>query len=530
LLKTDIVVIGSGIAGLMYALEVAVLGEVLVISKKEPTEGSTWYAQGGIASVVSPLDSFDAHIRDTLEVGDGLCNEEIVNLVIKEGPESIARLVQLGAVFDKSEPSKEKESYDLGNEGGHSIRRILHSKDTTGAEIERALYEQALNHPNIRFLPNTHAIDFITKPKNGKPIEVIGVYVLDKKTEEVTSISAKITMLASGGAGKVYLYTSNPDVATGDGIAMAYRAGCTISNMEFFQFHPTCLFHPAAKSFLISEALRGEGARLLNDKGQPFMHEYDSRLELAPRDIVARAIDDQMKRYGADCVYLDISHKDPHFIKTRFPNIYHQTKELGFDMTTSPLPVVPAAHYCCGGVVSDKFGRTELRRLLTAGETAFTGFHGANRLASNSLLEAVVFARRAAEYTKTIYKDLSSPKPVPEWDYCDTTQSEEQVIVSYVWDEVRRLMWNLVGIVRSNRRLTLAEQRIKHIEQEIQAYYWSYMVTSDLVELRNIIDVAKLIILSAKERKESRGLHYNVDFPNRDDKDWRKNSLKSRFH
>ena len=519
MIRTDYLVLGSGIAGLIFALEVAEHGEVVVLCKNEPDEGSTRYAQGGIASVTSPLDTFQAHIADTLDAGDGLCNEEIVRLVVENGPSRIKHLIDLGTNFDREGAS---EDYELGREGGHSARRILHARDATGAEIHRAIYARASAHPNIDIRPFHIAIDFVTadNPDARGEKEVLGVYALDMTENQVTTFVAKLTLLATGGAGKVYLYTSNPDVATGDGIAMAFRAGARASNMEFFQFHPTCLFHPDAKSFLITEAMRGEGAVLTTRSGRRFMPEYDERAELAPRDIVARAIDREMKKTGDDFVYLDISHREDSFILDRFPTIAERTTELGFNLCKEPLPVVPAAHYCCGGVLSDSWGRTDLARLYVAGETAQTGLHGANRLASNSLLEALVFAHRAARHALSHKDDAELPTNIPEWDPLDTVESREEVLVSHSWDEVRRTMWNLVGISRSDKRLDLAKRRIQQIAAEVKDYYWSYQVTSDLIELRNIITVALITIHCASQRRESRGLHYNVDIPHHDDANW----------
>ncbi len=516
---SDYLVLGSGIAGLIFALEVAEHGRVSVLCKNAPDEGSTRYAQGGIASVTSPLDTFQAHIADTLDAGDGLCNEEIVRMVVEDGPERIEQLISLGTQFDRKD---ESDDYELGREGGHSARRILHARDATGAEIHRAIFARASAHPNIDILPYHIAIDFITcdnpDARGGK--EVLGVYALDIQSNEIKTFAAKLTMLATGGAGKAYLYTSNPDVATGDGIAMSFRAGARVANMEFFQFHPTCLYHPEAKSFLITEAMRGEGAKLINLSGQRFMPEYDKRAELAPRDIVARAIDREMKKTGDDYVLLDISHRDEKFILDRFPTIAERTRELGFDLCKEPLPVVPAAHYCCGGVVSDSWGRSDLARLYVAGETAQTGLHGANRLASNSLLEALVFAHRAARHALAHGEYSEIPRVVPEWDSLDTVKSSEEVLVSHSWDEVRRTMWNLVGISRRDKRLELARRRIEQIAAEVKDYYWSYQVTSDLVELRNIITVALITIHCAARRRESRGLHFNSDVPNHDDENW----------
>ncbi|MFN8389481.1 MAG: L-aspartate oxidase [Bdellovibrionota bacterium] len=530
--SSDYLVIGSGIAGLIFALDVADHGSVTVLCKAEPVEGNTRYAQGGIASVTSPDDSFQSHIKDTLECGAGICHSDIVDLVVRNAPSSIQHLTALGTHFD-TEPNGVEADGDqhfvLGREGGHSARRILHSGDATGAEIQRAVYERASNHPNITILPYHIGVDLIisplAEPQDGYTREVLGAYALDKVSGTVEAFSARMTMLATGGVGKVYLYTSNPDVATGDGIAMAYRAGAQIGNMEFIQFHPTCLYHLRAKSFLLTEALRGEGALLTTVRGHRFMPDYHPMAELAPRDIVARAIDDQMKRTGDDYVLLDITHRDAEFIKHRFPTIFARTQELGFDITKEPVPVVPAAHYCCGGVVTDSLGRTNLRRLYCAGETACTGLHGANRLASNSLLEAIVFAERAASDSKEQLKRFPHPTAVAEWDYLNTVKSSEEVLVSYFWDEIRRMMWNLVGIVRSDKRLELAKRRIAMIKQEVRDYYWRFSVSADLIELRNIIQVAEIIVHSAGARRESRGLHYNLDCLDLDEANWKHDTV-----
>jgi len=519
--SSDFLVIGSGIAGLAYALDVADLGSVCVLSKDQPTEGNTRYAQGGIASVSDPRDSFESHIKDTLECGAGICHSDIVELVVRSAPETIERLSAYGASFDLETNGS---GYQLGQEGGHSARRILHVGDHTGAEIQRALFAKASAHPNITFCPKHVVIDFITAER-GASRAVLGAYALDSTTGVVEAYSARVTMLASGGMGKVYLYTSNPDVATGDGIAMAFRAGARISNMEFIQFHPTCLFHPKAKSFLLTEALRGEGAKLLNIRGEEFMAKYHPMKELAPRDVVARAIDEEMKRSGDDYVLLDISHRDPEFLRSRFPTVSSTLAKFGFDLTKEAIPVVPAAHYCCGGVQTDSWGRTNLEQLYCAGEAACTGLHGANRLASNSLLEAMVFARRAAEDTRARWSTFPRAAEVLEWDPLDTIPSEEEVLVSYFWDEVRRLMWNLVGIVRSDKRLQLAENRLALVREEVADYYWSFRVSADLVELRNIIQIAELIVTCARGRRESRGLHYNIDCPLADDELWKKDSF-----
>jgi L-aspartate oxidase len=521
----DFLVIGSGIAGLSFALQAAHHGKVALVTKKEITESATNYAQGGIASVFSEEDTFESHREDTIVAGAGICHEDVVKMVVEEGPGVIKTLIEWGVKF-----TTRGDSYDLTREGGHSKRRIFHADDLTGREIERALVTAVFEHPNIEVFENHTAIDLITESKikkkqNGNNT-CYGAYVLDVLNNEVKTIPAKITLLASGGAGKVYLYTCNPDVASGDGVAMAYRAGALISNMEFMQFHPTTLYHPQAKSFLISESVRGEGAILRRRDGTPFMEKYHKLKDLAPRDIVARAIDNEMKTYGDDCVYLDITHRDPDYIKSRFPNIYRTCLKFGLDMTTEPLPVVPAAHYLCGGVVSDKNGETDVKHLYAIGEVAFTGLHGANRLASNSLLEAAVFAGRAYRHAVDQLKTASFDSiDIPDWDSGTATDSDEMVVVSQNWDEIRRFMWNYVGIVRSNKRLQRALNRIKLIQEEIAEYYWDFIITSDLIELRNIATVAELIILCAMQREESRGLHYNIDYPQRDDVNWKKDTI-----
>jgi L-aspartate oxidase len=508
----DFLVLGSGIAGLSFALRVAEHGTVTLVTKKGSAESATNYAQGGIAAVVSPQDSFDEHIRDTLGAGAGLCREEVVRFVVEHGPEAIESLTRLGVRFDRS---ARETGYDLGREGGHSQRRVLHAADFTGKEIERVLVEGVEQHPNIQLLTDQLAVDLVTTRKLGLPgpSRVAGAYVLDAETGEVHTWRAPIVLLATGGCGKVYLYTSNPDIASGDGIAMAYRAGASIANMEFIQFHPTCLYHPEARSFLISEAVRGEGAVLRTRGGEAFMRKYDERGELAPRDIVARAIDFELKRSGDDCVYLDCTRIDPTFVRERFPNIHQRCLEYGFDMTKQPIPVVPAAHYCCGGVTTDLRGETDIENLFAAGEVTCTGLHGANRLASNSLLEGVVFARAAAEEAVLrLGRGLEPPPEVPAWDPGTAEDPSEMVLVTAKWDEIRRLMWNYVGIVRSNKRLDRAHRRIRMIHDEIREYYWNFKLTPDLVELRNLATVAELIIRSGMARKESRGLHYNLDY------------------
>ena len=524
---SDTLVIGGGIAGLSFALKASKHGTVTLLTKDSLPESNTAYAQGGIASVWSPEDSFAAHVEDTLEAGAGLCHRDVVELVVREGPERIRELIALGTHFSTRADQEDRE-YDLGREGGHSHRRILHASDATGWEIVRALIVAVRAEPRIRVLENHVAVDLMLEPRRDRGGEPVcwGAYVLDRSTNQMRSFVARATVLATGGAGKVYLYTSNPDIATGDGIAMACRAGAAIGNMEFFQFHPTCLYHPQAKSFLLTEALRGEGAILRLPDGTAFMKRYDPRAELAPRDIVARAIDHEMKVHGYEHVYLDISHREESFIQARFPNIRRRCLEFGLDMTRQPIPVVPAAHYGCGGVVSDARARTNIPRLYACGEVAMTGLHGANRLASNSLLEALIFADRAdRDVAELLRRDASHPPDLPSWNPGNAVDSDESVVVTQNWDEIRRLMWNYVGIVRSNRRLARARKRIRMLQEEIHEYYWNFLVTSDLIELRNIALVAELIVESAISRHESRGLHYNRDLPERDDAHWRRDTI-----
>jgi len=526
---SDFLVIGGGVAGLWFALRAARVGTVTLLSKKGARESSTNLAQGGIAAVSSKDDSFQAHVQDTLTAGAGLCNEAIVRMVISEGPSRIERLAETGVRFTTRDNQAIQE-YDLGLEGGHSKRRILHASDFTGREIVERLLELACADPNIEFREFHIAIDLLAHPKARlTPVEektCCGAYVLDIRRKEVYTHAARFTVLATGGAGKAYLYTSNPDIATGDGLAMCYRAGTRIANMEFIQFHPTCLYHPKAKSFLISEAVRGEGAVLKGEDGNPFMEKYHPQGCLAPRDIVARAIDNELKKTGRECVYLDLSHRDPDFIRTRFPNIHGRCLELGIDMTREPLPVVPAAHYTCGGVCVDPWARTDLRNLYAVGEVACTGLHGANRLASNSLLEALVFAKRAADHSMEEMRKTPAPRQeLPEWTSGHAKDSDESVVVTHNWDEIRRVMWNYVGIFRSNKRLERAKRRIDALKAEIHQYYWDFIVTSDLIELRNLALVADLIITSAMARKESRGLHYNINYPKPDDRNEKRDSI-----
>ncbi len=507
--KTEILVLGSGVAGLTFALRAADRAEVTIVTKRAREEANTAWAQGGISAVFDPTDSFDAHVEDTLVAGAGLCKRDIVEGVVREAPERILDLETLGTKFDHA-PAGGAAPFELGREGGHSARRVVHAGDITGREVERALLDAAAAHPRIRFLEHHMAVDLITLSKFGGPDVCAGAYVLDTRTGTVLTLLARETVLATGGAGKVYLYTSNPDVATGDGVAMAYRAGAEVADMEFYQFHPTVLYHPQAKSFLISEALRGEGGVLRLEDGTAFMKKHHAQADLAPRDVVARAIDYEMKRTGEDCVWLDMTHHPASFLERRFPNIHAECLRFGVDMTQRPLPVVPAAHYMCGGVTTDASGRTSIPGLWAIGEVACTGLHGANRLASNSLLEGLVFGRRAAEAMIDL-GPADGWSDVPEWDAAQAGPSDEAVVVTQNWAELRQLMWNYVGIVRSDKRLQRAARRIALLQDEIREYYWNHFVTRDMLELRNIATVAELIVSSALFRRESRGLHYTTD-------------------
>lgn len=503
----DVLIVGSGLAGLSAALHLAPTHRVAVLTKRTTSDGSSGWAQGGIAAVMDKGDSFDAHVDDTLVAGAGLSDPAATRFVVEHAPESIAWLQQLGVPF-----SQEDGQLHLTREGGHSARRIVHVTDATGAAVQQTLIQRVRENANITVLEHHMLVDLVTTGKLGQADNrCVGLYALDEATDEVVTFRAPHTILATGGAGKVYLYTTNPDTATGDGIAAAWRAGCRATNMEFIQFHPTCLYHPHVKNFLISEAVRGEGGRLLLPDGTRFMPAHDARLELAPRDVVARAIDFEMKKHGLDCVHLDISHQPPEFVKAHFPNIHARCLQLGIDITREPIPVVPAAHYTCGGVHTDLRGRTDLAGLHAIGETAYTGLHGANRLASNSLVECMVFARSAA--TDILATPLAAPPAVPAWDDSRVTDADETVVISHNWDELRRFMWDYVGIVRTNKRLDRAAHRITLLQGEIAEFYGAFHVSRDLLELRNLVTVAELIVRSAQARHESRGLHFSRDYP-----------------
>ena len=536
----NVLIIGSGIAGLSLANRFGETVSVGIFTKKEEAESTTNYAQGGLAAVMNlTKDSYEKHVKDTLTAGDGLCDEDVVRMVVKEGPGIVRDLLDWGVNFAKHKENNEE--FDLGREGGHSERRVLHAGDITGREIERALVDTSRKKPNIKIFENHIGVDLITthkiKIEREKKNRILGAYFLNKNTNKVITVSADVVVLATGGAGKVFLYTSNPDISTGDGVAMAKRAGANIANMEFYQFHPTILYHPEAKSFLISEALRGEGGVLRLKDGTPFMDKVHPLKSLAPRDIVARTIDFELKRTGNDCVYLDMTHKSREFLEKRFPDIFKTTLSFGIDMSKKWIPVVPAAHYLCGGVLTDKKGLTSIDNLYAIGEVACTGLHGANRLASNSLLEGCVFAKKAYEATAPMFKtgggngDGKKAATVgkggltggekfgilPEWKDFGLEVPDELIVITHNWDELRRAMWNYVGIVRSNKRLERAKRRIDNLIAEIKEYYWNFKISPDLLELRNIAEVANLIITSASLRKESRGTHYNIDYPYKDD-------------
>ncbi len=508
----DVLIIGSGLAGLTVALKVASEKKVCLVSKRKINDNSSNWAQGGIAAVLNNDDSIEAHIQDTLIAGAGLCDQEVTRQVASHARETVEWLIAQGVPFTREDDGS---GYHLTREGGHSHRRIIHAADATGNAVQKTLAEQVLSNPNITVMEDHIAVDLITSRKVGigspeDNAECLGAYVLDNKSGKVITIGAQNTVLATGGAGKVYLYTTNPDVSTGDGVAMAWRAGCRVANMEFVQFHPTCLFHPKAKSFLITEAVRGEGGILKLPNGSSFMHHYDERGELAPRDVVARAIDFEMKKRGLDCVFLDISHKPADFIISHFPTIYRRCMELGIDITKEPIPVVPAAHYNCGGIMTDHTGRTDLASLYAIGETACTGLHGANRLASNSLLECMVFGQAAAN--SILSEPIKPTVALPYWDESRVTDADEEVIITHNWNELRRFMWNYVGIVRTNKRLTRAMHRINLLHDEVNEFYSNFRVSNNLIELRNLLQVAELIVRSAMERHESRGLHYSKDY------------------
>lgn len=513
-LAFDVLILGSGAAGLTLALRLPSTLRIAIVSKGELNDGSTHRAQGGISAVLDDEDSIDMHVADTLNAGAGLCNENVVRHIVSRGPEAVRWLVERGVKFTRS---AEDGGFHLTREGGHSHRRVIHAADATGREIQNTLEDAIRRAPNIEILTSHIAIDLVTARRLGRRDDrVLGAYLLNVASQEVHAVSARIVVLATGGASRAYLYTSNPDGATGDGIAMAWRAGCRIANMEFMQFHPTCLFHPQAKTLLLTEALRGEGALLRLPDGRRFMPDFDARAELAPRDIVARAIDHEMKRLGIDHVLLDITHKPADFVSEHFPNVYASCLEYGYDLTREPVPVVPAAHYTCGGVMVDLAGRTDVPGLYAIGEVAHTGLHGANRMASNSLLECLVLAEGAAEDIAARIGGMQL-EALRHWDESRVTDSDEEVVVTHNWGELRRFMWDYVGIVRTNKRLARALKRVELLKAEITEYYSNFRVTADLVELRNLVTVAELIVRSAQSRRESRGLHYTLDYPERDD-------------
>ena len=512
----DVLIIGSGAAGLSLALRLAEHARVMVLSKGPLSEGATYYAQGGIAAVFDEKDSIESHVSDTLNAGAGLCDRDAVEFTARHAKHSIEWLIQQGVPFDQDESASEdgQPAYHLTREGGHSHRRIFHTADATGKTVQITLVDQVRNHPQIQLMERFNAVDLITTRKLGLPgNRVLGAYIWNRNLEKVETVRARFVAIATGGASKVYQYTSNPDVSSGDGIAMAWRVGCRVANMEFNQFHPTTLFHPEDRNFLLTEALRGEGAYLRRPDGSRFMQEFDPRGELAPRDIVARAIDYEMKRLGVDCMYLDISHKPADFVIKHFPTIYERCLKIGIDITTQSIPVVPAAHYTCGGVMIDHNGQTDVPGLYAIGEVSYTGLHGANRMASNSLLECVVFAHAAAEDILSRLPMCSEPPALPAWDESKVIDSDEEVVIQHNWHELRLFMWDYVGIVRTDKRLARAKRRIDLLKQEVQEYYTHFRVSNNLLELRNLLQVAELIVHSAISRKESRGLHYNLDYP-----------------
>ena len=512
---SDVLIVGSGAAGLSLALRLAQHCKVTVLSKGPLNEGATFYAQGGIAAVFDETDSIASHVDDTLIAGAGLCDKDAVEFIAGNARHCVQWLIDQGVLFDTETNSQGEERYHLTREGGHSHRRILHAADATGKEVETTLVGKASAHPNICVMERHNAVDLITSNKIGLPgtKRVVGAYVWNREQELVETYRAKAVVLATGGAAKVYQYTTNPDISSGDGIAMAWRAGCRVANLEFNQFHPTCLFHPQARNFLLTEALRGEGAYLKRPDGSRFMPDFDPRGELAPRDIVARAIDHEMKRLGADCMYLDISHKPAEFITQHFPMIHEKLLTLGFDLTKQPIPIVPAAHYTCGGVMVDQHGRTDLDGLYAIGEVSYTGLHGANRMASNSLLECLVYGWSAAEDILTRLPTIKLAKQLPQWDESRVDDSDERVVIQHNWHELRLFMWDYVGIVRTTKRLERALRRINMLQQEIDEYYANFRISNNLLELRNLVQVAELIVRSAMERKESRGLHFTLDYP-----------------
>lgn len=516
--RHDVLILGSGAAGLSLALRLPASLSVAVVSKRELCEGSTRYAQGGISAVLDAGDSIESHVQDTLKAGAGLCDPEVVRQVVERGPDNIRWLLDQGVEFTRDSEHNAASGYHLTREGGHTHRRVIHAADATGHAVATTLETQVRTRSNVTLYEQHIAVDLITTrhlSRQAAP-RCLGAYILDLGSGQVETFLARFVVLATGGANKVYLYTSNPDVSTGDGIAMAWRAGCRVANMEFMQFHPTCLYHPQARSFLITEALRGEGARLLLPDGERFMPRFDPRAELAPRDIVARAIDHEMKRLGSECVYLDISHRPADFVIEHFPTIHARCLELGMDITREPIPVVPAAHYTCGGVMVDRQARTDLPGLYASGETAYTGLHGANRMASNSLLECLVYSEAAAADITRLAAEVPVPPAVPAWDESRVTEPDEEVVVTHNWDELRRFMWDYVGIVRTNKRLRRAKRRADLLAQEVIEYYSHFRVSNDLIELRNLLEVADLIIQSALRRRESRGLHYTLDHPVKD--------------